>query len=722
MGSRIDDIARFASVFCPPGQTTELRALGLAGEVWAGWFDGADLAGLAQAALNLEAKARGIYFIPNPVPRPRQTPLGEVATRKHLTDDAHILGRKWLLIDVDPTRFGADGQPIGSVCPATDAEREAAWQVVLRCKGGLEAFGLAGAIVGNSGNGWHLCYPIDLPNDDAGRDLCRTVLATLEARCGDKFAHVDTKTFNASRIWKLYGTLPKKGGESAGRTHRYSHVALAPDAPADDAVRAANTAALRRAVETWQRQDLLRGRPSGGGDPANYGKAALEREVGRVATAPPGQRNNTVNEAAFNLGQLVGGGVLSREVVEASLIAATASYDETPAKTKGTITRGVEAGMKEPRGVPEKGAPASPAVAGVVPTQPTAAAAAASAPLLPPDEGISCTDLLSLDLPEPRYIVPGLLCEGLTIFAARPKQGKSWLALQAALAVGGGCRGLLGTLDPAAGSVLYLGLEDTRRRLKKRILKILTGKGWAPPRNVEFRTASHRGAVGVAHVEEWLKARPDARLVVVDTLQKFRPPQKGGKGDTYADDYETMGQLKVMADRYAVAVLVIHHSRKSPAENPFDEVSGTLGITGAADSIFVLERKHEEEEASLFVTGRDVEEETLTLRFDAAHCLWGIDRRQQGVQRELPVSLGGKPRGEGGGKSPAREKCLAWLREQLKGGARKMVTLIGEGELAGFSRSTVFRAIKDCDDMEQFDDPDGIRTATGFLQWVRLKT
>jgi hypothetical protein len=722
MGSRVDDIARFASVFVPPGTVTELRALGLAGEVWAGWFDGADLAGLARAALELEAKARGIYFVPNPVPRPQKTPLGEVATRKHLTDDAHILARTWLLIDVDPTRFGPDGQPISSVCPATDAERESAWQVVLRCKGGLEAFGLTHAVVGNSGNGWHLCYPIDLPNDDAARDLCRTVLATLEARCGDRAAHVDTKTFNASRIWKLYGTLPKKGGESEGRTHRYSHLAMTPDSPVTDEVRAANTAGLRRAVETWQRQELLRGRPSGT-DPANYAKAALEREVGRVATAPAGQRNNTLNEAAFSLGQLVGGGVLSREVVEASLIAATASYDETPGKTKGTIARGIEAGVKEPRGIPEKGAAAAPAVAGIAPAAAaTPAAVAASAPLTPPDEGISCTDLLSLDLPEPRYAVPGLLPEGLTVFAARPKQGKSWKALQIALAVGGGYSGLLGTLTPLAGAVLYLALEDTRRRLKKRVLKLLTGKGWAPPRNVEFRTASHRGAVGIGHIEEWLKAHPDARLVVVDTLQKFRPPQKGGKSDTYGDDYETMGQLKALADRYAVAVLVIHHSRKSPAENPFDEVSGTLGITGAADSIFVLERKHEEEEASLYVTGRDVEEETLTLKFDTAHCLWNIDRRQQGVQRELPVALGGKPREGKGSSAPAREKCLAWLREQLAAGPRKMVTLINDAELAGHSKSTVFRVVKESDDMEKFDDPDGVRTGAGFLQWVRVKT
>lgn len=672
MGSRVADITRFASVFVPPGQVTELRALGLNGEVWAGWFDGADLPRLAAAALEIEPKARGIYFIPNPVSRPQKTPLGQVAERKQTTADQHILARRWLLVDVDPVRVGVDGQVVSSVCPATDAEKEAAWQVLLRCKGGLEAFGLTHAVVGDSGNGWHLCYPVDLPNDDAARDLCKTVLATLEARGGDAKAHVDTKTFNASRIWKLYGTLPKKGAESEARRHRYSYVAMQPDAPADAAARAANTAALRRAVETWQRQDLLRGKPSGG-DPSAYARTALEREVGRVATAPPGARNNTLNEAAFNLGQLVGGGVLARDVVEQALYAATASYDETPGKTKDTIRRGVEAGTKEPRGVPE-GRPTAPAAG--VPPGATAGPAAAAAPLLPPDEGISCTDLLALELADPKYIVPGLLPEGLTVFAARPKQGKSWLALQAALAVGGGLPGLLGSIDPAAGSVLYLALEDTRRRLKTRVLKILTGKGWAPPRAVEFRTASHRGAVGIAHVEEWLKSRPDARLVIVDTLQKFRPPQKGGKGDTYADDYETMGQLKALADRYAVAVLVIHHSRKSPAENPFDEVSGTLGITGAADSIFVLERKHQEEEASLFVTGRDVEEETLTLKFDAAHCLWGIDRRQQGVHRELPAGLSGN--GGGGGRpskvdrSPRLRQAMDWLRQVLAGGAMRV--------------------------------------------------
>ena len=88
-----------------------------------------------------------------------------------------------------------------------------------RCRGLLQAEGLTGAVVGDSGNGYHLCYPIDLPNDEASQRLVKEVLAALADRCGEDLAGVARGVHDAPRIWKLYGTRARKGPHSEeGRT------------------------------------------------------------------------------------------------------------------------------------------------------------------------------------------------------------------------------------------------------------------------------------------------------------------------------------------------------------------------------------------------------------------------------------------------------------------------------------------------------------------------
>ena len=714
---RIDKIVSYCSPFVPPGQITELRALGVGGaETWAGWFDGADLRSLAAAALELEDRCRGLYFVPNPV-NPPAVPLGQVVRRGkgETTDDSMVARRRWMLIDIDPVRFGLDGKPLADpACPATDAEKRAAWSVVQRCRGALDAFGLSGVVVGDSGNGWHLCYPVDLPNDDASRTLCRSVLATLATRADDDRAKVDLKTFNAARIWKLYGTRPRKGRESDGRSWRYSSAHVMPGVAADPAK---NVAALRRAVEIWAKQDKLRNPEGPASDPAAYARKALESETGKVMTAAPGTRNNVLNAAAFALGQLVAGGGLTRDTVEASLMAAAAANGLSRGEAAQTIRSGIEAGLKEPRTAPDRPAPNRTAVAA-----PTAGpAAATAAPSNPPDAGINCADLMALEIPEPRYAVAGLIPEGVTILAARPKQGKSWLALQLALGVAQG-QSVMGGIETEPGDVLYLALEDTRRRLKKRVAKILAKTGWKAPGRLEFRTHSDRGLLGIGHVDTWLKDHPEARLVIVDTLAKFRPPQKAHMKDGYAEDYEIIGGLKSIADRHAVAVVVIHHSRKAGAESPFDEVSGTLGLTGAADAVFVMQRAHDSAECSLFVTGRDVEEETLSLSWDDEGCLWSIAGRSNGIERPAKETES-RPRKP---QSPRVAECARWVMQHLmamEGRPCMVHVLITEAMNSDkkFAKSVVQRAL-DGPDFEQFDDPDGKTSRSGTpYKWVRLK-
>src|SRR5918995_4663655 len=125
---------------------------------------------------------------------------------------------------------------------------------------------------------------------------------------------------------------------------------------------------------------------------------------------------------------------------------------------------------------------------------------------------VRATELLAIEFPEPRWIVPGIIPEGTTILAGKPKMGKSWLAL--------------GTKRVERGAVLYLALEDNPRRLQSRLKKLLAGG--AAPEGLELATEWPRlGDGGLDALEAWLNTHPDARLVVIDTLAKFRTGQTG---------------------------------------------------------------------------------------------------------------------------------------------------------------------------------------------------
>lgn len=233
---------------------------------------------------------------------------------------------------------------------------------------------------------------------------------------------------------------------------------------------------------------------------------------------------------------------------------------------------------------------------------------------------ISAADLYAQELPDPKMTIPGLLPEGLTILGGKPKMGKSWLCYAIGIAVASGGKAL-GTRDVIAGDVLYLSLEDNQRRLQQRLRKLLAGS--PPPQRLDLATEWPRlDDGGIERLEEWFHQHPDARLVIVDTLARVRPQRRRG-GNAYDEDYGALNDLKALADRHAVSVVVVTHLRKAQADDPLESITGTLGLTGGADGVLVLRRDRGNQDASLFVTGRDVEEQDLGLRLDAS-MQWSI--------------------------------------------------------------------------------------------------
>lgn len=245
-----------------------------------------------------------------------------------------------------------------------------------------------------------------------------------------------------------------------------------------------------------------------------------------------------------------------------------------------------------------------------------------TAPLKSWREGtITAADLVKKDFRPVRFIVQGIFAEGLNLLVARPKLGKSWLALDLALAVAGDGE-VLGDTEPARGDVLGLFLEDNQRRLKSRIEKLI-GRGEAAPERLTLKTEWRLfDAGGLDDISEWCKAVDNPTLLVIDTLARVRPPAGRSKASAYEQDTAALAGLHKVALDHGVCVLLIHHTRKMESDDPFDTISGTQGLGGVADTNVVL--KKQATATVLYVRGRDVEETEIAVSFDTASCRWKV--------------------------------------------------------------------------------------------------
>jgi AAA domain len=222
------------------------------------------------------------------------------------------------------------------------------------------------------------------------------------------------------------------------------------------------------------------------------------------------------------------------------------------------------------------------------------------------------------------YLLPDLIPEGLCLLVSRPKLGKSWLALDIALATAAG-RIVLGNLKPTTGEVLYLALEDGKRRLQRRLSKLLPSFNDTWPPGLTFATEWPRSDQGgLSDIEAWIRdcieKHSHPRLIIIDTLAHFRKPAAGK--NAYLEDYAALAELQKLAGRYNLSIVVVHHDRKASADDVFDTVSGTLGVTGAVDTIAIMRR--DSGVVTLHVRGRDIEESEKALQFSKATCKWTI--------------------------------------------------------------------------------------------------
>ena len=229
------------------------------------------------------------------------------------------------------------------------------------------------------------------------------------------------------------------------------------------------------------------------------------------------------------------------------------------------------------------------------------------------------------------WIVDKLITPGLIILAGRPKSGKSWLSLNLSLSITRG--GIaLSHFKAKKAAVLYFALEDNVRRLKSRMENILnTEDDKVAPTNLYFLEDDtifpKLNDGGLDEIQKVLTEYPEIKLVIVDTLGRSRADQKRSDNNIYLADYELLAMLQTFALKNKIAVLMVHHTKKGSEEYVFDEISGTTGITGAADTMLLL--KKVKKQNKLYVTGRDIEETEYNVYFDRDSCTWNVTEETQ---------------------------------------------------------------------------------------------
>ena len=231
-------------------------------------------------------------------------------------------------------------------------------------------------------------------------------------------------------------------------------------------------------------------------------------------------------------------------------------------------------------------------------------------------------------------IVENLLYTGAYLLAGAPKIGKSFLVAQLAYHVSVG-RPIWG-YRVKQGAVLYLALEDDMRRLQQRMSRMFDVDGTD---NLYFATQSKQIGQGLEEqLNKFLREHRNTKLVIVDTLQKVR--EVSGDAYSYAKDYEIISKLKQIADLSRVCVLIVHHTRKQPAGDSFEMISGTTGLLGCADGAFLMQKEQRTAAtATADAVGRDRPERRLYLRRGQERLLWTLERVENELWRRPPDPL-----------------------------------------------------------------------------------
>jgi hypothetical protein len=245
-----------------------------------------------------------------------------------------------------------------------------------------------------------------------------------------------------------------------------------------------------------------------------------------------------------------------------------------------------------------------------------------------------------METSEISWAIPDLLPQGLTVLAGAPKMGKSFLVqqLSCSIATGGVAISKFPTIQ---GSILHLALEDPIQRFRKRMQDQHKPGEPSPNQFGVFANEYPEGKQGIAEIRRWCDQAINPKMVVIDTLARFNGDTgSSGNQTLYTSDSQTMAHFHSIARDYKIAVVVVHHLRKAEASDPMNQVSGSAGVTGPADLVWVFSRKSRETmKAKLQAMGKDLSDATYQLSWDGKYSQWVCDDYENVEQMQSVHSL-----------------------------------------------------------------------------------
>jgi len=260
-------------------------------------------------------------------------------------------------------------------------------------------------------------------------------------------------------------------------------------------------------------------------------------------------------------------------------------------------------------------------------------------------------ELLAESLPPVKWLVQDILPEGLSLLLGKPKIGKSFLAFNFACAIASGTNALSNMKTEKTG-VLYFAIEDHKRRLQDRVVKMVNAMiqaGEEIPDNLEFSLHMKKlQEGGMDQLKRLIDSRPEIKFIIIDTLGRVRKTSSGG--NAYEIDTDLIGEVQELCKTRNISILLLHHTKKMKESDYIDDCSGSTGITGSVDTILKLSRNRNEKEAILQVTGRDIiHEQELAISFNDISLSWELlgDAEEFRISKErkevLDVLRDGQP-------------------------------------------------------------------------------
>lgn len=548
------------------------------------------------------------------------------------THDNEIDSYEWLFIDLDPKRV--------SDVSSTETELEYAKELADKVYIYMKNLGFQEPLRALSGNGHHLLYKIDIPNTVENKKLIERCLVNLSSMFDNDKVKIDIINHNQARVCKLYGTLAQKGSNTKTRPHRMSKITYIPDEIKTNRIELLNVLAgeLPEAPKATRRTTNYSNEFDIEDWMAEHGLEPMGANAGTDCTIYP------LANCPFDHSHTDGDSKIFKYTNGA--IAFKCHHNSCRGKTWQDVRELLEPGAydnknEEIERAIEEGWQRHKQYLIVQKTDNVEKVKKG----LPKLTAISAFDLQNKEFEERYYAVQNMIPEGETVIAAPPKTGKSWLMLDMCLKVAEG-KPFLG-FDTKQSDTLYLALEDGDSFEQER-LNIVTGGAQAPKNfHFVFSNVMPMNEGFLLQLEELLKVFPNIKVVVIDTLQ-FVKYRQGKSESAYECDYRTGRDLKEFAEKNHLAIVVVTHTTKMiHMEDEMSNVSGTNGVTGAADAVIVLSKeKRTDKEAKMFITGRKVRQSMHSVKFDDSKCCWvygGIaeitDRDQQETkEREMLYS------------------------------------------------------------------------------------